>query len=108
MNVKKAFAKIDEAEMVALPDADVSKFVGAATVIAPVPAHAPPVEQAVLSLRRGKTDHLWIYVNGNGDLVFAVARWNDAAGKKVSFSRSRGCATPTDQKGSPSNIKSHP
>jgi putative DNA primase/helicase len=85
MNLKNAFAKIDEAELVALPDADVSKVVGAATVITPVPAHATPVEQAVLSLGRKKPDHLWKYFNETGELVFAVARWNDATGKKVSF-----------------------
>jgi hypothetical protein len=84
MNLKNAFAKIDETELVAFAAAAVSK-VDAVTVIAPVPSSAIPIEQAALSLGRTKPDQLWKYLDGAGKLLFAVARWNDAAGKKVRF-----------------------
>jgi putative DNA primase/helicase len=82
MNVEKAFAKIEEAEIIALRTADVSK-VNAVVVIAPVPPFAIAIEQAAKELGRAPPDKLWKYFDGDGKLLFAVARWNDAAGKKV-------------------------
>ena len=83
MNIEKAFAKINEAEIISLPigapeaDAD--------TIVSPIPASMMPIEQAAASLGRSLPDNLWKYHDGDGSLLFAVARWNDANGNKASF-----------------------
>jgi putative DNA primase/helicase len=83
MNIEKAFAKITEAEIISLPtrapepDAD--------TIVSPIPASMMPIEQAAASLGRSLPDNLWKYHDGDGNLLFAVARWNDADGNKASF-----------------------
>jgi hypothetical protein len=84
MNVEKAFAKIDEAEIATAPATGLSK-VNAVIALAPVPPYAVAIEQAASNLGRTKPDHLWKYLDGEGNLVFATARWNDVAGKKDRF-----------------------
>ena len=65
-------------------------------VIAPVPTSAPAIEQAAIELGRSPPNGLWKYFDGDGNLLFATARWNDASGKKqvrpISWVRSVGGA----------------
>jgi putative DNA primase/helicase len=84
MNPEKAFAKLTEAEIIALP-ARPQLEAETATVVTPVPTSAMPIEQAAICLGRSAPDNLWKYHDADGRLLFAVARWNDAAGKKASF-----------------------
>jgi len=84
MNVENAFAKIPEAEIIALPSGPMSEL-ETDTVVTPVPASAMPIEEAAISLGRSAPDHLWKYQDTHGRLLFAVGRWNDATGKKASF-----------------------
>ena len=82
MNVENAFAKIPDADIIALPTAQLPE-VEAEIVIAPVPVSAVPIEQAAASLGRSVPDSLWKYHDGNRNLLFAVARWNGPTGKKA-------------------------
>src|SRR6476659_2984554 len=82
MNVEKAFARLDDAELIALPAAD---EVASVVVVAPVPPHATAIEEAAILLGRSAPAHLWKYLDADGNLLFAVARWDDAAGEKVRF-----------------------
>jgi putative DNA primase/helicase len=79
MNVEKAFARIDDAEIIGLPAANVSEV----AIVAPVPPYARPIEEAAILLGRSAPAHLWKYLDADGNLLFAVARWDDAAGEKV-------------------------
>jgi putative DNA primase/helicase len=84
MNFESAFAKIAEAEIIALPSGPMSEL-ETETVVTPVPSSAMPIEQAAASIGRSKPDRLWKYLDADGNLLFAVGRWNDVAGKKASF-----------------------
>ena len=83
MNIEKAFAKISEAEIISLPTR--APEADADTIVSPIPASMMPIEQAAASLGRSLPDNLWKYHDGDGNLLFAVARWNDANGNKASF-----------------------
>ena len=96
MNIEKAFARIDDEAIVDVPNVDVLK-VDNVVVIAPVPTSAPAIEQAAIELGRSPPNGLWKYFDGDGNLLFATARWNDASGKKhrvrpISWVRSVGGA----------------
>src|SRR4051794_24389576 len=52
------------------------------TIISPVPRNAEPVERAIARLRRQVPQGIWKYYDTNGELLFAVARWDLAEGKK--------------------------
>jgi putative DNA primase/helicase len=82
MNAENAFAKISDADIIALPTAQLPE-VETDTVIAPVPVSAVPIEQAAASLGRSAPDALWKYYDWKRNLLFAVGRWNGPAGKKA-------------------------
>jgi putative DNA primase/helicase len=82
MNVEAAFAKLSEADIIALPLAQLPE-VENETVISPVPASAPPIEHAAANLGRSAPDCLYKYFDGNRNLLFAVARWNGPTGQKA-------------------------
>jgi hypothetical protein len=82
MNVEAAFAKLSEADIIALPTAQMPE-VETETVITPVPASAAPIEQAAANLGRSAPDCLYKYFDGNRNLLFAVARWNGPTGQKA-------------------------
>jgi hypothetical protein len=80
MKVEAAFSKLSEADIIALP---VAPEVENETVITPVPASAAPIEQGAAHLGRSAPDFLWKYLDGSGNLLFAVARWNGPTGQKA-------------------------
>jgi len=82
MNVENAFAKISDADIIALPTAQLPE-VETDTVVAPVPPSAIPIEHAAASLGRSAPDALWKYYDGKRNLLFAVGRWNGPDGKKI-------------------------
>jgi putative DNA primase/helicase len=82
MNVENAFAKISDADIIALPTAQLPD-VETEIVIAPVPVSAGSIEQAAASLGRSAPDALWEYYDDKRNLLFAVGRWNGPAGKKA-------------------------
>ena len=53
-----------------------------ATIISPVPRNAEPLDRAVARLRAEAPQAIWKYYDGNGGLLFAVARWDRGIGKK--------------------------
>ena len=80
MKPENAFAKVDQAQIIALaaqPPAAESEI-----VITPIPATALPIEQALAILGRPSPAGLWRYHDADGNLLFAVARWNYQYGKK--------------------------
>ena len=85
MNIEKAFARIDDEDIVDVPNVDVLK-VDNVVVIAPVPTSAPAIEQAAIELGRSPPNGLWKYFDGDGNLLFATARWNDAVWKEAQSS----------------------
>jgi putative DNA primase/helicase len=84
MNIENAFARLAEAEINGLPTTKALP-VENEVVVAPIPASARPIEQAARSLGRSVPNNLWKYRDSDGRLLFAVARWNDANGKKSYF-----------------------
>jgi putative DNA primase/helicase len=82
MNVESAFAKISDADIIALPTAQLPE-VETEIVVAPVPVSAVSIEQAATTLGRSAPDSLWKYHDGNRKLLFAVGRWNGSTGKKA-------------------------
>ena len=82
MNVESAFAKIPEAEIIALPTGQLPE-VETDIVITPVPLSAISIEQGIASLGRSSPASLWKYYDGKRNLLFAVARWNGLDGKKT-------------------------
>ena len=80
MNVNAAFAKLSEADIIALPIAQTPE-VETEIVIMPVPASAAPIDQAAANLGRSAPDCLWKYFDSNRNLLFAVApvEWSDRA-----------------------------
>ena len=82
MNVESAFAKIPDAEIIALPTGQLPE-VETDTVIAPVPLSAISIEQGIASLGRSSPAALWKYYDGKRNLLFAVGRWNGLDGKKT-------------------------
>jgi hypothetical protein len=82
MNVENAFAKIPDADIIALPTAQLPE-IETDTVIAPVPVSAVRIEQAAANLGRSAPDGLWKYYDSKRNLLFAVGRWNGPAGKKT-------------------------
>ena len=67
MNVENAFAKISDADIIALPTAQLPE-VETEIVIAPVPVSAVPIEQAAASLGRSVPDTLRKNHDGNRNL----------------------------------------
>ena len=82
MKVEAAFAKLSEADIIALPISQLPEQEGE-TVVTPVPVSAAPIEQAAAHLGRSTPDFLWKYFDGNRNLLFAVARWNGPTGQKA-------------------------
>lgn len=81
MKLDNAFAKIDEAEIVAL-SAPQSAEAKSETVITPIPASAIPIERALADLDRTAPAAVWKYHDADGKLLFGVARWNDQRKEK--------------------------
>jgi putative DNA primase/helicase len=82
MNVENAFAKIPDADIIALPTAQLPEL-ETVIVITPVPLSGVSIEQAAASLGRSAPDALWKYHDGDRNLLFAVGRWNGPDGQKA-------------------------